>query len=110
MPKPSSDKDYYRRFPVIKDITEDEWDDFFPPITDPRKPWPDEDIEYLQKWFGKIHIMEIAYALGKPPWTVINYATKHGIFTGRNDNKRARAEGQNVPYVKDTRRKAVHTP
>ena len=53
-------------YPFLREIQDDEWEDFFPP----RKPWSEEDDSYLLEWYGRENIVHLSYALEEPPWKV----------------------------------------
>ena len=73
-----------RRYPPLRDIPDDEWEDFFPP----GRKWTRDDDEYLKSWYGREPIISLTYAIGKPPWSLHDRAQNLGIRCGRNDGRR----------------------
>ena len=65
MPKTTS-QSLLRHYPPLRDIPEDEWEEFFPP----NRGWTLEDDDYLLTWYGRESVISLAYALGKEPWKV----------------------------------------
>lgn len=79
MPKPAS-IDMLSRYDGLKNIPADEWDNFF---CRTGTPWDADENEYLQEWYGRELLIDLAYALERTPWTVHDHAiTKLGIRIG----------------------------
>ena len=84
MPKPRS-LDALRRYPGLADIPADEWDDYFGRTG---KAWEQDEDEYLREWYGREPLVDLAYALERTPWTVMERAHVLVGKIGRGGQKR----------------------
>lgn len=73
------------RYRGLSDIPPEEWLDFFP-NTD--QTWTPEDENYLLDWWGIDDVMDLAYALGRPPWGLQRQVCK------------LRKEGFEIDYIR----------
>lgn len=56
-----------RRYAGLSEIPPGEWLSYFPNTA---KPWKQRDLQYLADWWGKDDALSLAYALGRPPWSL----------------------------------------
>lgn len=81
-----------RGYPELDNIPKEEWGDFF---FNASQPWNKEDLDYLVEWYEKDNLLNLSYALGRTPATLISTTVKirQGKMKYRNDNM------QYVPYI-----------
>ena len=75
-----------RGFPESPSLKPEEWDLYF---DRQGEKWTDEEIDYLTSWYARLSVLEMSYALGRSPKSVISKAEKLGIQTpgrGKHDH------------------------
>lgn len=82
MPK-TQNADLLRRFSMLQDIPSDEWDDMFPKQ---HSLWTTLDEAYLRNWYSVIPLIEMSYALDRPPWSVMEKAKSLGLRCKREES------------------------
>lgn len=85
MPKTTSEA-VFKHYPPLRDIAEDEWDEFFD-----RQgiPWTEDEDLYLREWYGRLDTIELSYALSRAPYSVQERARRlsvHGAVGTKRKN------------------------
>ena len=74
-----------RRYTGMAELSEREYRRLFPKVG---QPWRTDDLQYLCEWWGRDDALSLAYALGRPPWSL------------QRTVSRLRREGADVPYIR----------